>query len=216
MRPHTESNWTRNTGLHSAFSGLRHEIRRFLLGERNAHRGRAFPCGRRRENLRCRELGVARQSDASELAEADCAEGQERRPSLAQDAAALAHEALNNLSVDLPRPIKWQLGDEVDPARMRLGEAELLELVFADLRPLRLDDHRHRHDRDLGDTCILQQRVLDLAEKSRLSIKAALLKEQTPLAPNPTGRRASESATWFRPTERLTPTGRRRIGGASR
>ena len=42
-------------------------------------------------------------------------------PSLAQDAAALAHEALNNLSVELPRPIERQLGDEVDTARMRVG-----------------------------------------------------------------------------------------------
>src|ERR1700731_3209764 len=75
--------------------------------------------------------------------------GKSGGPSLAQDAAALAHEALNNLSVDLPRPIERQLGDKVDAARMgvgrRVGEAELLELVFADPRTLRLDDHRHRH-----------------------------------------------------------------------
>jgi hypothetical protein len=128
---------------------------------------------------------MARQSDAlprSRKPIADRRAKTEDRPS--QDAAALAHKALDNLSVDLPRPIERQLGDEVDAARMRVGrrvgETELLELVFADLRPLRLadQDHRHfpldavryRHDRDLGDARMLQQHVLDL---ERIDVLAA-------------------------------------------
>src|ERR1700733_6024393 len=92
--------------------------------------------------------------------------GPEQFASLAgyPSAVPFAHNALNNLAIDLSGPVKGQLVGEVDPAGVSIGgtvgEAELLQFLFGDLAAPRLhhqchsdfalDRVRRRYDRRLG------------------------------------------------------------------
>jgi hypothetical protein len=99
-----------------------------------------------------------------------------------------------------PLPVGVAVGSDLSASVLQNGRPRLIPIgsgsfpsTRGDLRPLRLDDHRRRHvplnavrrrhDRDLRDTRMLQQRVLDL---ERTNVLAAGVEHVVGAALNPT------------------------------